>query len=79
VTLTDPYFIEHRFRCVTAEQIGTIQALALDDSKWTRERLARRFGISEATVAKIVKAVPRHLITVHRKATASRRRLRRVS
>lgn len=76
--LTGSYYIEHRFRCLTEDEIGLIQALALDDPKWTRERLAKRYHVSINTIHKVVRAIPAQFVTVRRRA-AKKHVLRAVS
>lgn len=63
--LTEPYYVEHRFRCMTAEQIGLAQTLLVDEG-WSKARVARRFRVSVSTIARVRRAIPHHLVAFKR-------------
>lgn len=75
------HWVPARFRCLTEEQIGTIQHRLLD-LKEPAADVAAEFGISSATVYRVKGAVPRELVTldeVNRRRLRQRAARRRVS
>lgn len=57
------YYVKKSFRCLTDEEIGRLQHLAIDGKKKVSV-LAKQFGVSLTTAYSVVNAVPDHLVNV---------------